>query len=233
MKKHVLLIATGLLILFLTVSCDNGTVVDFVFPVGFETVNVGDLGYTNESSFAEESLVFENQYNAEWNAWKGFACSSLVDTVTSGYTNDLSVSAGKAYLGTKFGVVYEDSAVCKFMNNAEYKIKGLYMTNTTYAYLDMKNGSTFSKQFGAGDWFKVIVKGFSASNVLIGTREVYLADFRDGKTILLNKWGYVSLEETIPAKVQRLEFYFDSSDKGDFGVNTPKYVCIDNVLVVR
>ena len=68
---------------------------------------------------------------------------------------------------------------------------------------------------------------------MLGTREVYLADFRDGKTTLLNTWGYVSLEEAIPAKVQRLESYFDSSDKGVWGVNTPKYVCIDNVLVVR
>ena len=233
MKKQVLVIVTGLLILFLTASCDKVAPVPFVSSIGFETVTVGDLGYLKESSFNDDGLLCENNYNAEWNAWKGFACSSLVDSVTSGYTNDLSVSAGKAYLGNKFAVAYEDSAVCKFSNNGEYKIKGLYVTNSTYAYLDMKNGSAYSKKFGADDWFKVIIKGFSATNVLLGTREVYLADFRDGKTTLLNTWGYVSLEETIPAKVQRLEFYFDSSDKGEWGVNTPKYVCIDNVLVVR
>lgn len=233
MKKNGLLVAMLALLLVATVSCDKTTPVPFVSPIGFETVTLGEMGYLKESSFNEDGLLCENNYNAEWNAWKGFACSSLVDSVTSGYTNELSVSAGKAYLGQKFAVVYEDSAVCKFSNNGEYKIDGLYVTNSTYAYLDMKNGSAYSKKFVAGDWFKVIIKGFSATNVLLGTREVYLADFRDGKTTLLNTWGYVSLEEAIPAKVQRLEFYFDSSDKGNFGVNTPKYVCIDNVLVVR
>ena len=233
MKRIGSSLSTFSFLLLALASCDNGTTVDYITTIGFETVSVGDLGYQKEASFTEDGLVFENSYNAEWNAWKGFACSTLTDTITQAYTNDLSASAGKAYLGSRFAVVYEDSAVCKFMNNAEYKIIGLYLTNSTYAYLDMKFGSDFSKKFEANDWFKVIIKGFSATNLLIGTREVYLADFREGKTVLLNTWGYVSLEETMPAKVQRLEFYFDSSDKGDWGVNTPKYVCVDNVLVVR
>jgi len=233
MKKNGLLVAMLALLLVATVSCDKNNRTPFITSIGFEEVNLGELGYLNEQSFTEGDLLCENHYNAEYDAWKGFACSSLVDTVTSGYTNDLSVSAGKAYLGNNFAVVFEDSAVCKFTHGAEYQIKGLYMTNSTYAYLDMKNGSAYSKKFAAGDWFKVVIKGFSAQNVFLGAREVYLADFRDNKTILVNSWGYVSLEQSIPAKVNRLEFYFDSSDKGAFGVNTPKYVCIDNVLVVR
>jgi hypothetical protein len=159
MKKNGLLVAMLALLLVATVSCDKTTPVPFVSPIGFETVTLGEMGYLKESSFNEDGLLCENNYNAEWNAWKGFACSSLVDSVTSGYTNELSVSAGKAYLGQKFAVVYEDSAVCKFSNNGEYKIKGLYVTNSTYAYLDMKNGSAYSKKFVAGDWVLYILNG--------------------------------------------------------------------------
>lgn len=233
MKKTFFVTMTLFLLLFSVTSCDNGTVVEYVSTIGFETISVDESGSKNQTSFTEDGLVFENNYNAAWNSWKGFACSTLTDTVTSGYTNGLSSAAGKAYLGTKFAVVYEDSAVCQFMNNAEYKIKGLYLTNATYTYLDIKNGSDFSKKFEEGDWFKVIIKGYSATHVLIGTREFYLADFRAGKTEILNSWKFVSLAETIPGKVQRLEFQFDSSDRGDWGVNTPKYVCVDNLLVVK
>ena len=166
-----------LLLVFLTAlltACDNKTQVDFVETVGFETIALDSTGYACQSSFVEHDLVFENSYNAAYQSFMGFACSSLVDTVTAGYTNQLSASTGHAYAGSNFAVLYGDSAVCKFKNDASYKIRGLYMTNSTYAYLDMKNGSAYSKKFVAGDWFKVIIKGFSAQNVLLGTREVYL-----------------------------------------------------------
>lgn len=99
MKKNGLLVAMLALLLVATVSCDKTTPVPFVSPIGFETVTLGEMGYLKESPFNEDGLLCENNYNAEWNAWKGFACSSLVDSVKSGYTNELSVSAGKAYLG--------------------------------------------------------------------------------------------------------------------------------------
>jgi len=121
MKKNGLLVAMLALLLVATVSCDKTTPVPFVSPIGFETVTLGDMGYLKESSFNEDGLLCENNYNAQ--SWKGFACSSLVDSVTPGYTNDLSVSAGKAYLGEKFAVVYEDSAVCKLVIMANTRLK--------------------------------------------------------------------------------------------------------------
>lgn len=225
-----------LLLVFLTAlltACDNKTQVDFVETVGFETIALDSTGYACQSSFVEHNLVFENSYNAAYQSFMGFACSSLVDTVTAGYTNQLSASTGHAYAGSNFAVLYGDSAVCKFKNDASYKIRGLYMTNSTFAYLDMRDGSAFSKQFADGDWFKIVIKGYADDHSLVGTREVYLADFREGKKVLLNEWGYVPFDGFISEKVQRLEFFFDSSDKGDWGVNTPQYACIDNVLVVR
>ncbi|HET7732213.1 MAG TPA: DUF4465 domain-containing protein, partial [Paludibacter sp.] len=98
--------------------------------------------------------------------------------------------------------------------------------NSTYAYLDMKNGSLYSKKFEAGDWFKVIIKGFK-SKVQTSSVEVYLADFRDGKREILKTWKKVDLSTL--NQVDSVAFNFDSTDKSTWGMNTPAYVCIDNI----
>jgi len=64
-------------------------------------------------------------------------------------------------------------------------------------------------------------------NNVTGAVDYYLADFRNGKSYLTNQWVKVDLSSL--GKVDNLIFLFDSSDKGTFGVNTPKYVCIDNL----
>src|SRR5690606_17763153 len=98
----------------------------------------------------------------------------------------------------------------------------------TYAFYDMLEGSDYSKKFEENDWFKVIIRGYSG-NTLTGTVEFYLADFRDGNSLIVRDWTKVSLSSL--GTVDRLTLTFDSSDKGFFGVNTPKYVCLDDLVV--
>jgi hypothetical protein len=100
------------------------------------------------------------------------------------------------------------------------------ITNSTYAYLDMLNGSDYSKKFASGDWFKVIITGY-LNNVKQSTVEYYLADFRDGKTVLSKTWDKIDLSSL--GSVDRLSFTFDSSDKTGGWMNTPAYACIDNI----
>ena len=61
--------------------------------------------------------------------------------------------------------------------------------------------------------------------------EYYLADFRDGKSFVLDNWSKVDV--SILGDVDKLQFEFASSDTGDYGVNTPTYVCIDNIEFVQ
>jgi hypothetical protein len=42
----------------------------------------------------------------------------------------------------------------------------------------------------------------------------------------MNDWRYVDLSSL--GKVKKLGFALDSSDGGDWGINTPAYFCIDN-----
>jgi len=234
MKKKSLIVLSTLLLIFFT-SCENDSDFKLKTTVDFEDVELGENGYWNGSDFSKKfvsnGFIFLNDFTSSpWgDFWLGFACSSLTDTITAGYDNQYSVAAGSGAWGSnKFAVAFDDSATVNCPKNelGTYEAKSIMLCNSTYAYLDMRNGSAFSKKFADGDWFKVTIKGFLNNNAT-GAVDYYLADFRNGKHYLCHQWVKVDLSSL--GKVDQLIFLFDSSDKGTFGVNTPKYVCIDNL----
>ncbi len=105
------------------------------------------------------------------------------------------------------------------------------LTNSTYTYRTILNGNTFSKKFVTGDWFKVIITGYK-NGIQTGQVEYYLADFRNGKSFILKTWTSIELSG-LGGEVDKVIFTFDSSDKGQWGINTPTYVCIDNIYFTQ
>lgn len=199
------------------------------FETGYYLKNIpsGAVELINEYSVTDwGGYLFES--------WKGFAVSSLTDSVTSGYDNQYSVKAGKGALGSKqFALVFDTARVILFHPEGKGviqnpKVKSVMLTNSTYTYNDMRDGSPFSKKFAEGEWFKVIITGYLGTTV-VGNVEYYLADFRSGKKFLNKDWVKVDISEL--GEVSALGFSFDSSDKGAWGVNTPKYVCVDNLTI--
>lgn len=177
----------------------------------------GDSLVTNyNGSFTSKVATFNNTYTAEWYSWSGFACSAKADTVTAGFSNQYSVMAGAGALNSKqFGLVYDSASfVCPADANGKFRIKSIMLTNSTYAYLYMKS-------FKEGSWFKVIITGYLDKSEKSKV-EYYLADFRNGKTILYKTWNKVDLSAL--GEVDRVSFTFSSSD-----FFSPSYVCIDNI----
>ena len=84
----------------------------------------------------------------------------------------------------------------------------------------------YGKKFTTGDWFKLIITGYK-NEVETAKVEFYLADFRAGKSSIINKWTKVDLEKL--NEVDKIKFTMESSDIGDYGMNTPAYACIDNI----
>jgi len=223
MKKN-LFFPLMLAISMFLVSCED----EETLFVTFEDVALSADSIWNGSDasgkFTTSGFDFNNSYNAAWFSWSGFACSAKTDTKTNSYENQYSVIAGiGAAKSAKFALVYDSASM---VSSSAIKIKNAMLTNSTYAYLDMKNGSDYSKIFAAGDWFKVIITGYN-NNVKTASVDYYLADFREGKSFLSANWAKVDLSAL--GVVNQLTFTFDSSDKGSYGVNTPKYVCIDNI----
>ena len=172
--------------------------------------------------------AFHNIYAKEWYSWAGFACSSKNDTETSGYENQYSAITGKGANNSAQYAVGFDSGLtfsCPKNELGYFKIKSMMITNSTYAYLSMKEGYG-CKKFAEGDWYKVTIKGYKGETET-GSVDYYLADFRDGKEILSNKWEKVDVSDL--GEVDKVVFSFDSTDKTGDWLNNPTYVCIDNI----
>lgn len=205
---------------------------------GFENINMGANGYYNGSDksggFISGNFRFLNNYNADWGNWSGFAASEKTDVTTPGYGNQYSAVTGKGVSGTSGYAVGYPSPV----STVAFKdtlISGLYVTNSTYAYLSMKNGDAYSKKFGGEsgndeDWLILTIEGFNSENRSTGKVEFFLADFsysNNTNDYILDTWKWVNLESL--GRISKLEFSLRSTDNGNWGMNTPGYFCIDNL----
>lgn len=198
--------------------------------VDFEDVTLTDgiwNGSDNSGAFVSGIASFKNSFT-DWGggstSWSGFACSAKTDVTTPGFENQYSVYTGTGADNSKqFAVAYSDSAT--FTLSAK-KILSTSVTNSTYAFLSVKNGDSYAKKFEAGDWFKVTFTAYN-NDVKGNTVDYYLADFRDGKTFISDKWEKVDLSSL--GTVDKVVLTFSSTDNGDWGMNTPAYVCLDNI----
>ena len=203
--------------------------------VSFENVMLNNDGTLKNASFDDGGMTFTNFYYEDYNGFSGFACSSKTDKTIADFTNDLSVYGNGGASGTKFAVFYYDSynveqgniSYCSFSDNVARTIKELKVTNSTYTYLTIKNGNGFSEPFSNGDYFKLTITGYN-DNTITGSVDFYLADFQNGKSYICDTWTSVNLEKL--GKVSHLGFSFVSTDTGEWGINTPQYACIDDII---
>ena len=154
--------------------------------------------------------------------WNGFTYSNTTDTTTPGFTNQYSAITGSGVNGSSnFGVGFSDSARVNFSQATI--VDGAYFTNTTYAFISMRDGDSFAKQFEAGDFFTLTVNGLDSADIITNSIDVNLAV----GTSLLDTWLWTDL--TSLGQVNALTFSFASSDVGAFGINTPTYFAIDDL----
>jgi len=179
------------------------------------------------------------------NSWGGgFSYSNRTDSVTSGYTNQYAAKTAKGYNGSSnYAVIWCNDPVTfayttylKLNGSAIGRpVKGFYITNSTYAYNDMRDGHPpFSKKFGGTtgndpDWFMLTVYGYLGGVRSADSVNFYLADYRfahNDSDYIVKTWQWVNL---LPlGHVDSLQFSLNSSDTGAFGMNTPAYFCMDN-----
>ncbi|MBP1663636.1 MAG: putative aggregation factor core protein MAFp3, isoform [Bacteroidetes bacterium] len=206
----------------LTDSIYNGS--DLSGTKTVETTEWGNItNYYKNIKAGVTQLV--NIYTSEYFSWKGFAVSAKRDVKTNSYENQYSTIAGTGAAASKqFGVIFESGKII-FPELLNTNVKSLMLTNTTWAYKAITEGSGLARKFAAGDYFKVIIEGYTGNQVS-AKQEFYLADFRDGKSLVVKDWTKVNLVEF--NSIDYLVFTFDSSDKNNFGILTPTYVCVDN-----
>lgn len=165
--------------------------------------------------------------------WTGIACSNHTNMDSVGLGNQYSVYATSGANGSqKFALVGTNGAPCSFQKPVV--LKSLMINNSTYDYWALKDGNDgagYVTKFKAGDYFNVTVTGFDANNVQTGQLVIPLAEFRNDQSYICSTWTKISLEAL--GNVSALTFTFDSSDKFGEWLNTPTYVCIDNIEYVK
>ncbi len=169
----------------------------------------------------------------------GWSYSNVNDTTTAGFTNQYASSTGTGVGGSgNYVIANADGAY--FNLPTDQRIDSLFLSNTTYANLSMRNGDQFTKKFGGvtgndPDFLQVTFTGFSglgASGSSTGSVDFLLADFRNNNNALdyiVNDWRSVDLSGLGNARSVGLTF--DGSDRGGFGLNTPAYAALDNFSV--
>lgn len=196
---------------------------------------------TNTDGWTSNTVYFGNSYDSSWGGfWNGFSYSNVNDTTTPGYTNQYAAFTGTAYSGSIYAVAYAGSHAFIDLPTG-WTPSSVRVTNTTYAALDMRDGSMFSKKFGGTsgddpDFFDVIFTGYDAlggTGSVTGSVTFRLADFTFGDNSLdyiLDTWELVDLTSLGAARSIRLSF--DSSDVGMWGINTPTYVALDQLELI-
>ncbi len=204
---------------------------------GIYTVD-GTGGNYDTAYFHSGVAAFENHSDGDWESWGGFAYSNKIDNITGDYTNQYSVYTAYAHSSENFAIGYQDAFNGynpTVILDEPLQIGRIYVTNTTYTAVTMRDGGMFARKFGGTtgddeDWFLLTITGRDEADQITGAVEFFLADFRfedNAEDYIIDDWAEVDLSSL--GTVKSIEFTFDSSDTGQFGINTPTYFALDTI----
>lgn len=208
----------------------------------FEDFDIDATGYINGSDlsggFSNGNIFLPNSFDVVYESWLGWAITNQTDTTTPGFGNQYSSIVGTGNEGSEnYATSFSFGAnTIQFENEAVgQNAGGVFITNSTYAYLSMRDGDQFAKKFGGAsgddpDFFLLTIKGLVNGEETPDSIDFYLADFRfqdNTQDYIINEWTYVDLYGL--GEVDGLSFTLSSSDNGQFGMNTPAFFCIDDV----
>lgn len=185
----------------------------------------------NGVRFSHQAEAFEYG-GVTYSSWYGFCPSKSTDNAdyTSGVWTDHQWSAitggGVAGKGSEYLVACwrtdggETSCRMGMPDGSAFYPDDLYVTNTSYGYYAMKNGTPFNHAFGADDNCILKINGYLDGVRKFETINVYLAK----GTAILDSWKEVELSKL--GNVDTVVFTMESTDSGAYGMNNPAYFCI-------
>lgn len=233
-RKEVGFVAVCLGLIFAGMNSHAVAVVDF------SDLTLSPESYANETGgFTSYGVGFSNAYGVSYGYpwWGGFAYSNMTDTTTPGYANQYSAITGtdaSGVAGGNYAVAYLADTTIPTISLSGMDPLSITLSNTTYTYLTIRDGDSFSAAFASGDWFKVTITGYTGANVSTGAVDYYLADYRSANSAdwyIVNTWQTVDLS-ALGSGTSYLTLTFDSSDVGAWGINTPTYVAVGSLAVV-
>lgn len=223
--------------------------------------NIGGANFYTDFASWEDSatgLLFSNNsgtYTLTGSNYMydgGLYISQFNDMETSGNANQCSVyykdenTSYGGHRGSKtfcFGYGYKDVVPNEYSSDCrpqmtfsdatkEAVIDHMWVTNSTYTALAMMNGYFVATKFSyeKKSYLKLTATGYKADGTETQTAEVYLADFRtETSGGIVTEW--IKFDLSSLGSVNKIVFNIESSDVGEYGLNTPAYFCMDDVAV--
>lgn len=238
MKKVYLL--AGVILAFSSLQAQ--TTVDFE-DLTLPKVDTFYNGSDNAGTFTSKGVAFNVNYDDTYGMWLGgFAYSNMRDDSTADFSNNYSAYPA---IGTDSSEIYalNTSGDTLFFPSPS-DLVSVELTNTTYVYLSMKNGDAYGKQFGSPndangdpdgtqgkDYFFIRIYSHFSNGELLDSLDFYLADFTSNNATehyIVDTWKEVDLSAM--KIVSYLTFKYFSSDNGTYGINTPTFFALDNLV---
>lgn len=183
--------------------------------------------------YASDVVECEYFYNEEYQYWGGFAVSKCFETDAAKgvFENQYSAFNTKAADGEWFLLYYYDSYSdpCDLIFKKSVMLNSVKLNLTTYTYASITNEdiNTFARKFEEGDYLKVIFTPLDKFERPVGEGvECYVVDYRDGKRFVADDWQTFPLGFVADGNVR---VTIETSDVGEYGANTPLYICLDSL----
>lgn len=180
-----------------------------------------DVPVDGRNEWTSGDYTFSTYVDAASFYYSEFTVSNQTANTSTGWAEPYRSAKGGAYEGANFAVWNMNYYGIDTISFTERVVPGFYVNNNAYAVTSMLNGDSYAKKFDETDWFVLYCIGLKGADV-VDTIEVYLA--KDGA--IMTEWTYVDLSEL--GEIDGMTFGMNSSDSGDYGMNTPAYFCMDN-----
>ncbi|MEI6522018.1 MAG: DUF4465 domain-containing protein [Bacteroidota bacterium] len=192
---------------------------------------------TGGNGFENGGLHFTTKYDTSFGGYwaAGFAYSSMRDTINGTYTNLYSAKPGRGSNSNTYIVSQNNTILKPQYSGDKINLISLDITTTTYAANSMKNGDLFATAFGGDsgnvpDFFTLTFRPYVNGELTNDTAEFYLADYRfsdNSQDYIVNNWRNFSPNIS---NADSILLTLRSSDNGAFGMNTPAFFCLDNIV---
>ena len=159
-------------------------------------------GTETVSHFTSGGVVFSNIYDYVWSGW---AYSNVNDKATDGAGNQYAAysatGGGINGAGSTYAVGFDSLAAGigdtrpTITLPTPTTVLSASVTNTTYAYLSMRNGQDYpGRKFTSSDSFVLTISGFDANgNLADGTNPVVSQNLATGTNGFVTDWTAVNL----------------------------------------
>lgn len=226
-----------LLLVIGVVACNNEGEDNVIKP---EPIVENFDGFIGEAQYLygyeNDAIKCEYFYNEEFGYWGGFARSKVFETDAKKglYENQYAAYNSKAASGDGFLLYYYDSynEPCDIIFKSEESVVRLSsvklnLTTYTYASITDEDINAFARAFDEGDYLKVVFYAVDAFGRTVGEgAECYVVDYRDGKRFVADNWQEFYLPGILS---NRVRVTIETSDVGEYGANTPLYICMDDL----